>query len=110
MFFCTHVEDQSLRGPLLKALEPVCRDHRGLGAPHPTDIKRMGEWGGHLSHLHQLWHIFIEHPTIDDELKLQSTQKAPGLRRPLTRVWEDSELADLAVHVKQFSSTVPPLS
>lgn len=33
MFFCTHVEDQSVRGPLLKALKPVCRDHRGWGRP-----------------------------------------------------------------------------
>lgn len=65
MFFRTHVEDQSLRGPLLKALKPVCKNQGGWGAPHLLDIKRVGGWGGHLSHLHQLWHIFIEHLSID---------------------------------------------
>lgn len=60
MFFHTDIEDQSLRGPLLKVLKRMCENQGGWGAPHLRDIKRVCGWrGGYLSHLHQLSHIFI---------------------------------------------------
>lgn len=86
MFFCTHIEDQSLRGPLLKALKLVCMNQGGWGAPHLTDIKRMGGWEGHSSHFHQLKLIFIQHLCIDDNRLLIKAKLGPPFS--LKNVWE----------------------
>lgn len=96
MFFRTHVEDQSLRGLLLKALKPVCKDQGGWGAPHLIDIKRMGGWGGHLSHLHQLWHIFIQHLSIDNQLNFLYKQMLGPPFSP-KQVWESFKLKDIVI-------------
>lgn len=97
MFFRTHVEDQSLRGPLLKALKPVCKDQGGWGAPHLIDIKRMGGWGGHMSHLHQLWHIFIQHLPINTIFDINKSQGPKSLKQ----VWESFKLKDTVIQCER---------
>ena len=88
MFFLTHIEDQSLRGPLLKAQKPMCKNQGGWGAPHLIDIKRVG-WRGstcptYISYrtfsysIYRRWTRFLIKTNL--RAPMESVGKFPSLR------------------------------
>lgn len=104
MFFCTHIEDQSLRGPLLKALKLVCTNQggwRGWGVPHLIDIKKDG-WTGRplvsLSSVKAHFHTASIYLSMTKSNPIKASLRAPLSQR---NVWES--LVCVSLNVKDPS-------